>query len=95
MINRMWKIAIAGCAAFAWVFIMHPEQIAVTLNKLALVLVSASLGYWIDRVTAPYARPDKLAQAPAMPDSDVAFAAAMQRRAIIMAATMLAFAMGL
>ena len=93
--NRMWKIAIVGGIAFAWVFTTHPAQIAVTLNKLALVLVSASLGYWIDRVTAPYARPDKLADAPAMPDSDVAFAAAMQRRAIIMAATMLAFAMGL
>lgn len=93
--NRMWKFAIAGLLAFAWVFITHPEQMAVTLNKLALVLVSASLGYWIDRVTAPYARPDKLAEAPAMPDSDVAFGAAMQRRSIIMAATMIAFSMGL
>ena len=38
-----------------------PQLFGVTVYKLGLVFASASAGYWIDRVTFPYARPDKIA----------------------------------
>ncbi|AXF86428.1 hypothetical protein DTO96_102182 [Ephemeroptericola cinctiostellae] len=40
----------------------EPQLFGVTVYKLGLVFASASAGYWIDRVTFPYARPDKVAE---------------------------------
>ena len=39
-----------------------PQLLEVTVYKLGLVFASASAGYWIDRVTFPYARPDQVAE---------------------------------
>jgi hypothetical protein len=59
-------------------------QAQIVLWKLANVTVAAFLGYWIDRRAFPHAR----MTADAMPIEQV-------RRAIIIAAAMLAVAMGL
>lgn len=65
-----------------------PQLFGVTVYKLGLVFASASAGYWIDRVTFPYARPDKIENG-----KDV-LNTAMLRRAIIMAACMICVGLG-
>lgn len=65
---------------------LAPQQLPVTLYKLSLVTVAAVAGYWIDRGLFPYARPDQVA--------DELINAAMLRRAIIVAAAMLAMGLG-
>ena len=80
-----------------------PQLFGVTVYKLGLVFASASAGYWIDRVTFPYARPDKLfVNEPLfsvtadgyeqVTDNHAAYA--MLRRAIIMAACMICVGLG-
>lgn len=81
----------------AWVYIsipllivvvlLSPQKVGLVIYKLNLVTIAAALGYWLDRGAFPYARPDQVAEA-LMP-------AAMIRRAVIMAAVVLAMAMGL
>lgn len=80
---------------FLIVAFLSPQKIDLLVYKAVLITFSAWLGYRIDRGLFPYARPDRLAEEPAMPDSDLAFSAAMQRRAIIVAACVLAMAIGL
>ena len=75
--------------------ILSPQKIDLLVYKAVLITFSAWLGYRIDRGLFPYARPDRLAEEPAMPDSDLAVAAAMLRRSIIVAACVLAMAIGL
>ncbi len=48
-------VFLLGVAVFA-----APQLFGVTVYKIGLVFASASAGYWIDRVTFPYARPDRL-----------------------------------
>ena len=73
-----------------------PQLLEVTVYKLGLVFASASAGYWIDRVTFPYARPDRLQNEIVDFDNEVptVFAHAMIRRAIIMAACMICVGLG-
>ena len=75
--------------------ILSPQKIDLLVYKAVLITFSAWLGYRIDRGLFPYARPDRLVEEPAMPDSDLAVAAAMLRRSIIVAACVLAMAIGL
>ena len=74
---------------------ISPQKIDLLIYKAVLITFSAWLGYRIDRGLFPYARPDRLAEEPTVPDSDLAFSAAMLRRAIIVAASVLAMAVGL
>ena len=74
---------------------ISPQKLDLLVYKAVLITFSAWLGYRIDRGLFPYARPDRLAEEPAMPDSDLAFSSAMLRRAIIVAACVLAMAIGL
>lgn len=69
------------------VVVLSPQKLGLLVYKLNLVTIAAALGYWLDRNAFPYARPDQVAEA-LMPS-------AMLRRAIIMAAVVLAMAMGL
>ena len=74
----------------------------VVVNKLNLLTVGGWLGYLLDVRLFPYARPDailrKIAGPDARPDQHAAvmacFQMAMLRRAIIVAATVLAVALG-
>lgn len=95
--------------AFAVVAIA-PYQLPVTLYKLSLITVAAWLGYWLDRSLFPYARPGDLAfwrthdliqdgESPPWRQEltkaqALAFALAMLRRAIIIAAVVIGVGLG-
>lgn len=83
-----------------------PQQLLVSLYKLSLITSAAWVAYWIDRGLFPYARPDCYLVQPfsvggpcaermvVAPGQALAFAAAQIRRALIIAAAMIAVAMG-
>lgn len=83
-----------------------PHQLPVTLYKLSLITTGAWLGYWLDRALFPYARPGCLAvweqhrgEHPPLVLSlthaqALAFAAAMLRRAGIIAAVIIGVGLG-
>lgn len=88
------------------VLLLSPQQIPVSLYKLSLVSMAGVVGYWLDRSMFPYARPDEFMAQPVSvgapflpgrsvpPSSQIAFSAAMLRRAIIVGCAMLAIALG-
>lgn len=79
------------------VLLLAPQQLPVSLYKLSLVALAAVAGYWLDRSLFPYARPDHMmAQWAAEPGRgwQWVFAASMLRRAVIVAAAMLAIGLG-
>ena len=81
----------------AWVYVSIPlllvvgilssQKIGLVVYKINLITIAATLGYWIDRTAFPYGRPDEV--------DNVMMPSAMIRRAIIMAACVLAMALGL
>ncbi len=83
-----------------------PQQLPVSLYKLSLITMAAVVGYWIDRSAFPYARPDSFMAQPSSlgspfvpksavaPSQQIAFAAAILRRAIIIGAAMLSVSLG-
>lgn len=90
---------------------VSPAQLPVVLYKVALITLAAVLGYWIDRIVFPYARPDSYlfsdwrkgtsepegdADFPiAKPEYIAPFCVAQIRRAIVIGGVVLAAAMGL
>lgn len=86
--------------------LLAPQQLPVSIYKLSLITSSAWLGYWIDRSLFPYARPDAFLDQPFSPGGPyvpggqirvghhTVFAAAMLRRAGIIAAAMIGVALG-
>lgn len=89
----------------AGILLVAPYQLPVTLYKLSLITVGAWLGYWLDRALFPYARPGCLIQWQASPGAAgaglalslpqaVAFAAALLRRALIVAAVVVGVGLG-
>lgn len=68
----------------------RPQEVPVVAYKLALITGAASLGYWIDRTLFPYARPHAFLRA-----GQTLLAAAMLRRAVVMAAVILGVALAL
>lgn len=85
-----WLVATVLLTLLVWW--VAPQQLPVTVYKLSLVSAAAVAGYWLDRSLFPYARPDELLEATG--PSTLAFAAAMLRRALIVAAAMLAMGLG-
>lgn len=94
----------------AGIALMSPTQIPIVLYKLALISLSASVGYWIDRALFPYSRPDSYLQrdwrrGSDEPENEVdfpivgpyhrVFAASLIRRAIVVAAVVIGVALGL
>ena len=69
---------------------LAPQQALVTLYKFSLVTGAGVAGYYLDRELFPYARPDRFQSC----GRETVFAAAQIRRAIIVAAMMLAVGMG-
>lgn len=90
-----WLCIALVLAAAVW--LLAPQQLPVTLYKLSLVSMAAVAGYWLDRSLFPYARPDRvfreLRQAGYL-EQCMALSAAMLRRALIVAAAMLAVGLG-
>lgn len=90
--------------------IISPVQLPVVLYKATLIALAAVLGYWLDRVLFPYARPDGYlvkdwrrgtteptgdADFPVVPAYMAIFCHAMMRRAVVMAAVVIGVALGL
>lgn len=77
-----------------------PQQIPVTLYKLSLVTLAAFVGFRIDRLIFPYARPDQVMSqkvsvgGPCVGKSDLIIATCMIRRAMIIVGAMLAMGLG-
>lgn len=92
-IPRLSGVAVLVLLLSALVLFIAPIQLTVTAYKLSLVTLAAWLGYWLDRWIFPYARPHWLAN---VSDDDRRLLASwyMLRRAIIVAATILAVALG-
>jgi hypothetical protein len=77
-----------------------PQQVPVTLYKLSLVTMAALVGFWIDRLLFPYARPDQVmlrtfsVGGPFVGSREIVFIGCMIRRAIIVFGAMLAMGLG-
>jgi hypothetical protein len=67
-----------------------PQQIPVSLYKINLVMIAGVVGYWLDRALFPYARPEVWSEG----GHAEIFAACMLRRAVIVAASMIAVGLG-
>lgn len=80
----LWLIITIVCTMA--IAMIAPHQLPVTLYKLSLVSLAAVVGYWVDRHLFPYARPNETAEAIA--------GIAMLRRAIVVAAVVIAMALG-
>lgn len=101
-----WVLAVVLLAVVGWA---APQQLAVIAYKTALVILAGVAGYLLDRWAFPYARPhgylvkdwhgrgfdENNADNPVVMRWEPAFLVACGRRAIIMAAAMLAVGMGL
>jgi len=101
---------LAAAALLGLIAALSPAQLPVVLYKTALIALAAVLGYWLDRMLFPYARPDGYlerdwrggtdqpeycADYPIVRDHHWVFAAALLRRAIIVGAVVLGVAMGM
>ncbi|ECA8970980.1 hypothetical protein ETB55_11580 [Salmonella enterica subsp. enterica serovar Omuna] len=83
---------VASVVLFALIALISPQQLPVVIYKLSLISLAAVLGYWLDRSLFPYARPNWFQTDH---NERMVFAAAMLRRAVIVAAVCLAVAMGM
>lgn len=106
--STLWLVlAVLLLVVIAWV---APQKLEVTVYKASLIALAAVLGYWLDRALFPYARPDGYLQrdwryGTDEPEGDVdfsvvpayahIFAAAMIRRAVVVAAVVAGVAVGL
>ena len=50
----------SSAAAICLIFIalISPQQVPVIIYKVCLLLLAGIVGYWLDRLVAPYARPE-------------------------------------
>ncbi|ECG5643219.1 hypothetical protein E1K64_15865 [Salmonella enterica subsp. enterica serovar Poona] len=102
---RLWGWLVAAIVLFLVIAAVSPQQLPVVIYKLSLISLAAVLGYWLDRSLFPKARPGQyLHHDPVLMDAGrypvevgchLVFAAALIRRALIVAAVCLAVAMGL
>ena len=82
------------------VLFFAPQQIPVTLYKLSLVTMAGLVGFWLDRLIFPYARPDQVmirtfsVGGPFVGSREIVFIGCMIRRAIIVLGAMLAMGLG-
>jgi hypothetical protein len=96
---RLTLLLLLNISIIGILFLIAPQQLPVTLYKLSLVTLAGFVGYWVDRMLYPYARPHVALQAfsmgaPMPANRDLVFCLCMLRRAIIVAAAMLAMGLG-
>lgn len=91
---RMTKTATLALALLCLVALISPQQLGVIAYKVALVLLAGVAGYILDRALYPYARPDSYKDSVATTIRYL-YIAAQARRAVIVAAAMLAVGLGL
>lgn len=104
---RMWQWIGISAGFIGALALVAPEQIGVLALKSTLISIAAVTGYYIDRCLFPYARPHiareeawRETSAHTFKDERIesayrAYHANMIRRAIVVAGTMIAFALGL
>jgi len=103
---RMTTPSLFGLALLALVALAAPQQLPIIAYKLALVTSAGVAGYGLDRALFPYGRPHVMTPDLAQPRElgedevgdrvwDVLYIVAQGRRAIIVAAAMLAVGLGL
>ena len=86
---RMFEPALVAVILVCLVGLFAPQQLPVMAYKVSLVVTAGVAGYGLDRALFPYARPHIVDDAP------LQFAVAQARRALIVAAAMLAVGLGL
>ena len=87
-----WALLTVALAALVWW--IQPVQLEVAVWKAMLLSGAAYLGYWIDRNVFPYARPHEVLEyAKRAPEAALYAALAMLRRAVIIAAVVIAAAL--
>lgn len=103
---RMVLWFLISLVLMAFIAVTAPQQLPVSIYKLSLITTAAWVAYWLDRSLFPYARPDAFMSRPfsvgapycpqkvVNPEQQHAFCLAQLRRAIIIAAAMIAVALG-
>lgn len=107
---RMVGWMLIGLLLSVLIFVLAPQQIPVSLYKINLIAMAGVVGYWLDRSLFPYARPDSFLALFMEDDAridggqrfnrdyfvhnDLLFVASQIRRAIIVAASMIAVGLG-
>lgn len=103
---RMAGWLFISLALTVFIAVTAPQQLPVSIYKLSLITSAAWVAYWIDRSLFPYARPDAFMDWPfsvggpycpqkgLSKEQVLAFCLAQLRRAIIIAAAMIAVALG-
>jgi len=87
-----WLVAAVILAALVgW---LHPHQLGVLLWSLLKLAAGAYLGYWIDRTIFYYARPGSVDVREARQQTAYVLSACMVRRALVMAAAIIALGLG-
>ena len=82
---RAWVLLLLGLAAFVPVLLLNPAKAGLLIWGVSRLGLYAYLGYWVDRIIFPYARPHT--------QTGVAQGTAWKRRALIVTATILAGAL--
>lgn len=91
---RLWPWLIGALIATAVIGILAPHQIGILLWSLSKLCFGAYLGYWIDRNIFNYARPGKAQFRDGNLEAQRIVGMWMLRRALIIAAALLALGLG-
>lgn len=92
---RAIEFAAIAALGLALVAFIAPQQVPLVAYKSLVVLLGGYLGYWADRWLFPYARPHTFDKHNAEDSYAPIFRTTMIRRAIIVAAFVLALAIAL
>jgi len=82
--GRLWQVWLATIVLLVSIWITNPQQIEVIAYKATFITLGGLVAYWVDRWTFPSIRDTKPGDR----------SQAMMRRAMLMCAAMLAFAIG-
>lgn len=95
----IWEWAIYAALLLVIIWALAPQNLPVIIYKLALASIAGVVGHRLDRSLFPYGRPDQLVELGAdgrwETGEAIVLASAMMRRAVIVAAVIVAVAMGL
>lgn len=94
---RLWPWLLGALLTTTVVGVIAPHQLGVLIWSLSKLCLGAYLGYWIDRGIFCYARPGVVVEAAKQGGDGVAWTVAcwcMMRRAVIIAAAVLALGLG-
>jgi len=82
---RATPLLLLGAVTFAVVLVLNPAKVGLLIWGASRIGLYAYLGYWVDRIIFPYARPHEL--------DGIAEGTAWKRRALIVSAALLAGAL--